>query len=77
MANKWSDDKAVVSFPEWEAALSRSRWDRLAQAKARASILDFLRWCKKKRCFICIATAKAYVEEVSARYNPNRHAIKH
>lgn len=77
MANKWGDERASVSFPDWKEALGRTRWDAGAQFKVRESIFAFLRWCKARRTFVCVATAKIYVEEVTSRGDdPDRPALR-
>lgn len=77
MANQWSDERAAVSFPEWNGVLGKSFWDAAAQFKVRQGIFAFLRWCKARRTFICVATAKTYIDEVLAQgMDPNRPALR-
>ena len=77
MATKWQDEREAVRFPEWGEALAQLKIGDEAKEAVRHGVYAYLRWCKQKRTFACIATAKTYIFEVEAAgNNPNKPALR-
>ncbi len=77
MAIKWQDEREAVRFPEWGEVLAHLKIGEDAKASVRHGVYAYLRWCKQKRMFACIATAKTYISEIEASgSNPGRPALR-
>lgn len=77
MDAKLQDEREAVRFPEWGEVLARLKIGDEAKEPVRHGVYAYLRWCKQKRTFACIATAKMYILEVEgAKRNANRPALR-
>ncbi|CAM3147722.1 integron integrase [Rariglobus hedericola] len=77
MATKWQDEREAVRFPEWGVVLAQLKIGEEAKEAVRHGVYAYLRWCKQKRTFACIATAKSYILEVEAAGdNPGKPALR-
>lgn len=76
MDAKLQDEREAVRFPEWGEVLAQLKIGDEAKESVRHGVYAYLRWCKQKRTFACIATAKMYILEVEeAKRNANRPAL--
>jgi hypothetical protein len=77
MAIKWQDEREAVRFPEWGEVLTQLKIGDEAKESVRHGVYAYLRWCKQKKTFACIATAKIYISEIEATgKNPGRPALR-
>jgi integron integrase len=77
MATKWQNEREAIRFPEWIEVLAQLKIGDEAKASVRHGVYAYLRWCKQKRTFACIATAKTYISEVEATgNNPGKPALR-
>ena len=69
MATKWQDEREAIRFPEWGEVLAQLKIGDEAKESVRHGVYAYLRWCKQKKTFACIATAKSYISDVEAQGN--------